>query len=210
MMVLPRMVGILMEGLLPLSEGARTFLAARFPGRQVHIGLDAAVAIGHPANVATGLISVPIAILLAILLNAIGVNRMLPFTDLAILPFYAIWAVGWSKGNIVRGVINMIVFMSGMFIIATQLAPYLTQMGKDVGFTMPEGALQIASIDVGAHLNGYLLALPFIKFIEGWMGCAGHYSRDRDRRLRCCSLYDQEIRRCCHRCRHRRVLDQIS
>ena len=52
---------------------------------------------------------------------------------------------------------------------ATQLAPYLTQMGKDVGFTMPEGAVQIASIDVGAHLNGYLLALPFIKFIEsGW------------------------------------------
>ena len=99
-------------------------------------------------------------VIIAIILNAIGVNRMLPFADLAILPFYAIWAVGWSKGNIVRGVINGCVFLTGMFIIATQLAPYLTQMGTDVGFKMPEGAVQIASIDVGAHLNGYLLACP--------------------------------------------------
>lgn len=170
MMVLPRMVAILMEGLLPLSEGARDFITKRFPGRQVHIGLDAAVAIGHPANVATGLILVPLALVIAIAMNAVGLNRMLPFTDLAILPFYAIWAVGWSRGNIIRGVINGSVFLAGMFFIATQLAPYLTQMGKDVGFKMPAGALQIASIDVGAHLDGYMLALPFIKYIEGGWG----------------------------------------
>jgi PTS system galactitol-specific IIC component len=173
MMVLPRMVAILMEGLLPMSEGARDFITKKFPGRKIHIGLDAAVAIGHPANVATGLILVPLAILIAVILNAIGVNRMLPFADLAILPFYAIWAVGWSKGNIIRGVVNGCVFLTGMFIIATQLAPYLTTMGAEVGFEMPAGALLISSIDVGAHLNGYLLALPFIKFIEaGWGGFA--------------------------------------
>jgi len=173
MMVLPRMVAILMEGLLPMSEGAREFITKKFPGRKIHIGLDAAVAIGHPANVATGLILVPLAILIAVILNAIGVNRMLPFADLAILPFYAIWAVGWSKGNIIRGVINGCVFLTGMFIIATQLAPYLTTMGAEVGFEMPEGALLISSIDVGAHLSGYMLALPFIKFIEaGWGGFA--------------------------------------
>jgi len=171
MMVLPRMVAILMEGLLPLSEGARTFITKRFPGRQIHIGLDAAVAIGHPANVATGLIMVPLALLIAIILNAVGINRMLPFADLAILPFYAIWAVGWSKGNIIRGVINGCVFVTGMLIIATQLAPYLTSMGHDVNFKMPEGAVQISSIDIGAHLDGYMLALPFIKFLEaGWAG----------------------------------------
>ena len=170
MMVLPRMVAILMEGLLPLSDGAREFITKRFPGRQIHIGLDAAVAIGHPANVATGLILVPLALLIAVAMNAIGLNRMLPFTDLAILPFYAIWAVGWSKGNIIRGVINGSVFLMGMFFIATQLAPYLTTMGAEVGFEMPQGTNLISSIDVGAHLNGYLLALPFIKFIEGGMG----------------------------------------
>jgi len=170
MMVLPRMVAILMEGLLPLSDGAREFITKRFPGRQIHIGLDAAVAIGHPANVATGLILVPIALLIAIAMNAVGLNRMLPFADLAILPFYAIWAVGWSKGNIIRGVINGSVFLAGMFFIATQLAPYLTTMGAEVGFEMPAGTALISSIDVGAHLSGYLLALPFIRFIEGGWG----------------------------------------
>ena len=170
MMVLPRMVAILMEGLLPLSDGARDFITKKFPGRQIHIGLDAAVAIGHPANVATGLILVPIALVFAVAMNAVGLNRMLPFADLAILPFYAIWAVGWSKGNIIRGVINGSIFLAGMFFIATQLAPYLTTMGAEVGFQMPEGAAMISSIDVGAHLSGYLLALPFIKFIEGGWG----------------------------------------
>ena len=170
MMVLPRMVSILMEGLMPLSEGAREFITKKFPGRKIHIGLDAAVAIGHPANVATGLIMVPIALVLAVAMNAIGLNRMLPFADLAILPFYAIWAVGWSKGNIIRGVINGTVFLAGMFYIATKLAPYLTTMGAEVGFAMPEGAALISSIDVGAHLNGYMLALPFIRFIEGGWG----------------------------------------
>ncbi|MDO9545693.1 MAG: PTS transporter subunit IIC [Pelolinea sp.] len=170
MMVLPRMVSILMEGLMPLSEGAREFITKKFPGRKIHIGLDAAIAIGHPANVATGLLMVPIALALAVAMNAIGLNRMLPFADLAILPFYAIWAVGWSKGNIIRGVINGTVFLGGMLYIATKLALYLTTMGAEVGFQMPEGAALISSIDVGAHLNGYMLALPFIRFIEGGWG----------------------------------------
>ncbi len=165
MMVLPRMVRILMEGLLPLSDGAREFITKRFPGRQIYIGLDAAIAIGHPACIATGLIMVPIALVLAILLNFVGLNRMLPFADLAILPFYAIWAVGWSRGNIVRGVINGTIFLAGMLMIATNLAPLVTQMARDAKFAFPEGAVQIASIDVGAHLTSYLLALPFTLYL---------------------------------------------
>jgi galactitol PTS system EIIC component len=170
MMVLPRMVRILMEGLLPLSDGAREFITKRFPGRQIYIGLDAAVAIGHPACIATGLILVPVALVLAILLNLVGLNRMLPFADLAILPFYAIWAVGWSRGNIVRGVINGTVFLAGMLMIATNLSPMLTQMARDNNFAFPAGALSIASIDVGAHLTGWLLALPFTLYLTYGVG----------------------------------------
>ena len=43
-------------------------------------------------------------------------------------------------------------------------------MGHDVNFKMPAGAIQISSIDVGMHLNGYLLALPFINFLKGGWG----------------------------------------
>lgn len=173
MMVLPRMVRILMEGLLPLSDAARDFITKRFPGREIYIGLDAAIAIGHPACIATGLLLVPITLVLAVLLNLVGLNRMLPFADLAVLPFFAIWAVGWSRGNIFRGVINGTVFMVFMLFIATALAPLVTQMAVDVNFTIPAGAMQISAIDGGAHLTAYLLALPFINFLTmGYTGLA--------------------------------------
>ena len=62
LVVLPKVVAILMEGLIPISEGARDYLQRRFPGRDVLIGLDAAVVIGHPANMAVALLCIPIAL----------------------------------------------------------------------------------------------------------------------------------------------------
>ncbi|MBJ4914509.1 PTS galactitol transporter subunit IIC, partial [Salmonella enterica subsp. enterica serovar Corvallis] len=50
MFILPRMVRILMEGLLPLSEAIKKYLNAKYPGRDdLFIGLDIAVAVGNPA-----------------------------------------------------------------------------------------------------------------------------------------------------------------
>lgn len=43
MLILPRMVAILMEGLTPLSESAQKFMQQRFPDRELNIGLDAAI-----------------------------------------------------------------------------------------------------------------------------------------------------------------------
>ncbi len=42
MVLMPRMVKILMEGLMPVSESARTWLNKRFGEREIYIGLDAA------------------------------------------------------------------------------------------------------------------------------------------------------------------------
>src|SRR5699024_3781151 len=69
MFIMPRMVKILMEGLMPLSEAIRNLLQKRFPDRKdLNIGLDIAVIIGNPAVVSTALLLVPITILLAIVL----------------------------------------------------------------------------------------------------------------------------------------------
>lgn len=61
MFLLPRMVKILMEGLIPISESARDFLQKRSKdGETIYLGMDAALTTGHPANLATGLLLVPI------------------------------------------------------------------------------------------------------------------------------------------------------
>ncbi len=161
MLVLPRMVGILMEGLVPLSDGAQHFIQDRFPGRDLYIGLDAAIVVGFPNNIATGLILVPITLILAVGMSLLGLNHVLPFTDLAVLPFFAVWANTWSRGNIVRGVIIGSVFIVVILTVATFLAAPQTQLAHAAGFNVP-GATQMSSLDTGAHLVQFVLAFGFL------------------------------------------------
>lgn len=154
MTLLPRMVALLMEGLIPISEGAREFISKRFPGKDVYIGLDAAIVIGHPAGMAVALLMVPITIAMAVLLPY---NRMLPLADIPVLPFVVIWGVAAARGNIIRGIINGIASMAIVFFIATNLADLATTMGKAVNFTFPEGATMISGIDLGAHVVPWIL-----------------------------------------------------
>lgn len=103
MLLMPRMVKIIMEGLIPVSEAAREFLQKKYGDRELYIGLDAAVAVGHPAVISTALILVPITIFLAVILPG---NKVLPFADLATIPFCVAFIVGSRKGNIVHSVYN--------------------------------------------------------------------------------------------------------
>nr|MDQ3610244.1 PTS galactitol transporter subunit IIC [Actinomycetota bacterium] len=125
-------------------------------GKDVYIGLDAAIVIGHPAGMATALVMVPIVIFMAVLLPY---NRMLPLADLAVLPFVVIWAVAVSRGNIVRGLVNGIITMCFIFFFATQFAPLATEMGREVGFNFPAEAQgsPISGIDLGAHILPWLI-----------------------------------------------------
>lgn len=154
MILMPRMVALLMEGLIPISEGAKTFIQKRFPGKEVFIGLDAAIVTAHPAIITVALIMVPVTILLAAILPY---NRLLPFADLAVLPFTVIWSVAASKGNIFRGLLNAIVSLCIVFFIATNLGALTTTMAHAVGFSFPEGATMISGIDMSSHLTLWIM-----------------------------------------------------
>ena len=160
MILMPKMVALLMEGLTPISEGAKDFISKKFPGKDVYIGLDAAVVIGNPANMTVALLMIPITIFLAVVLPY---NKMLPFADLAVLPFTVIWAVAASKGDIFRGLINSIVAICIVFFIATNLGPLTTQMGHAVGFDFPAGATMISGIDMSCHITLWII-LKLIDF----------------------------------------------
>ncbi len=161
MFLMPRMVRVLMEGLMPLSESARDFINKRFPGKEVFIGIDAATAIGHPSVISTGLILIPITLILAAILPG---NRVLPFTDLGLIPILMIWAVAPSRGNVFRGVVTGTIFMALILLIATDLAEITTLIARDVQFPIPEGTSLISSLDEGAHLVPYIIYKIFSLF----------------------------------------------
>jgi PTS system galactitol-specific IIC component len=160
------MVAILMEGLIPVSEAARAFVQRRFPGRKFYIGLDSAIAIGHPAVIATSLLLVPLTLLAAIALAPLG-NRVLPLVDLATIPFIVALMVPIFRGNIVRSVIGGIIVIGGGLFIATAIAETFTEVAVASGFEDTQGAATISSLVDGANpLTGLLVG-------GGYLGVVG-------------------------------------
>ena len=82
MVLIPRNGCIIDGGLMPISEMTQAFLEKRFPGKELYIGLDAAVATGHPFVISLALLAIPIIYIEAIILPW---NTVLPLTDLAAL-----------------------------------------------------------------------------------------------------------------------------
>ncbi|EDR4895121.1 PTS galactitol transporter subunit IIC [Salmonella enterica] len=159
MFILPRMVRILMEGLLPLSEAIKKYLNAKYPGRDdLFIGLDIAVAVGNPAIISTALILTPISVFIAFLLPG---NKVLPLGDLANLAVMASMIVLACRGNIFRAVIIAIPVIVADLWIATKIAPFITGMAKDVNFKMAEGSSgQVSSfLDGGNPFRFWLLEI---------------------------------------------------
>lgn len=154
MVLMPRMVKILMEGLMPVSESAREWLNKRFGDREIYIGLDAAVALGNPAVISTALILVPITVVLAVILPG---NALLPFGDLATIPFIVAFIVGAARGNIVHSVIAGTIVIAMSLYMATDLAVIYTDMAVKAEFNMPEGATMVSSIDQAGNLIHYVI-----------------------------------------------------
>jgi len=159
MLLFPRVVKILMEGLTPLSESAKKYMREKFQDREFYIGLDSAIAIGHPSAISTALILVPLTIFLAVIIPG---NSVLPFGDLATLPFMVVMIIPITKGNIFRStLIGSIVIGVGL-LIATNLAPMITSAAKTTSFEFPEGANIISSICDGGNPLTWLI----VKFMN--------------------------------------------
>ncbi|MGB6116701.1 MAG: PTS transporter subunit IIC [Mesorhizobium sp.] len=154
MLLLPRMVKILMEGLLPVSEAAQDFVRKRAGDRELLVGLDSAILIGHPAAIASSLILVPIAIILSIVLPG---NRVILFADLAVIPFIVAMTAPLLRGNVFRMVVVGTVTLAAGFYVANALAPLFTDAAKTAGFAMPPGAVMITSVVDGFLWISYVV-----------------------------------------------------
>ena len=134
MKIMPKMVAMFMEGLLPIAEAAKDFTNKKLDGRVVNIGMDAALTVGHPTVMSTSLLLVPISLILAIVLPG---NKILPFGDLAFFAFAICLMIPFFKGNIVRSLVGCSLYLVMTFYMSTWLAPVVTDV------------FHLASFDVG-------------------------------------------------------------
>lgn len=152
MVLMPKMVALLMEGLTPISEAANEFVKKRFPGRELYIGMDAALSVGHPAVLSSSLLLVPITILLAVILPG---NTTLPFGDLATIPFLVCLMAAVFAGNIVRTVIAGSIYIVSILYITSWVAPLVTMSAKAANFDL-QGNSSITALAEGGLWTTWL------------------------------------------------------
>jgi len=154
MLLLPRMIGILMEGLTAIADSVSEYFVQRFKGRrELYIGMDAAIAIGHPTTVAVGLLLIPITLLLAIILPGITV---LPYADLAATPFFVVAAIPFFLGDFIKSLIAGIIIMAIFLYLGSWWSPIFTQT-----------AISIGAIEAGKGAIGCIWLQPYIPVAVG-------------------------------------------
>jgi PTS system galactitol-specific IIC component len=155
MVLIPKMMQILMEGLIPFADGIKDMLNKRFSGSNFTIGIDAALTVANPSAIAVGILMVPTTLILAMILPG---NRLLPLPDIAYQAMWlAAWPVAFSKGNIVRGWVTTVIITCLVLLGATSMAQIHTQLAIAGGFTIPKGLSLISTEDAGTHLLSWII-----------------------------------------------------
>lgn len=166
MVLMPKVVKCIMDGLLPLSERAKEVLTKKFGDSEFYIGLDPAVLLGDSQVVTAGLIFIPLTLLIAVLVPG---NRVLPFGDLATIGFFIAIAVAVHKGNLFRTLFSGSLIMYMTIWIANQTIPWMTALAETTGST--DGSSLVAAMDQGGCPLTYIFVQLFTR--ENIMGLAG-------------------------------------
>ncbi|EOI3456278.1 galactitol-specific PTS transporter subunit IIC [Cronobacter turicensis] len=152
MLLMPRVIKPIMDGLTPIAKQARKRLQAKFGSQEFLIGLDPALLLGHTSVVSASLIFIPLTILIAVVVPG---NQVLPFGDLATIGFFVAMAVAVHQGNLFRTLISGVIIMSMTLWIATQTIGLHTQLAANAGALKAGGLM--ASMDQGGSPVTWLL-----------------------------------------------------
>lgn len=168
MTVFPLITGVFASAFGPLAEAVEKnkkqeteTAEAVADKKRWFIAVDDGVGFGEPATIIAGLILVPIMVFLALLLPG---NRALPVVDLIAIPFMIEAMIAVSKGNILKAILNGIIWFSLGLYAASALGPIYTEAVQQYGSVLPQGVVLIMSFNLLAHP---LTALVFFAWISG-------------------------------------------
>jgi PTS system galactitol-specific IIC component len=167
MFLVPRMVGVLLEGLRPIAESAREWMQKRFEGRDIYIGMDFALGLGDPGVITVGMF----VIVFTLILIPVPGNSFLPLLYIGGTAFSAIMPVIMCKGNLFRASVASFIVVWSKLLAATFAAAAFTYWASTVGelpADIPAGALISSAVGPGewdilitSFLPAWLLTLIF-------------------------------------------------
>lgn len=158
MYVLPKCGALIGEAMSEVSDALRARLSARLAGRSMIIAMDTGFLMTHASVMTTGLVLMPISLGLAFLIPG---NRVIPAGDLPNLISVMSLSVLIFRGNVFRAVLAGIPIIIAFLLVATDLAPLLTQLGAQSGVAgLADGSAQVTAFtDGGTPIRYWLLKL---------------------------------------------------
>ena len=124
------------------------------------LGVDDGVGYGEPATIISGVILIPIMVLIAFILPG---NKTLPIVDLISLPFMVESIVAITRGNILKVIANGIVWFSLGLYASSWLSTFYTGAVSHYGVALPAGIVLITSFNL---MSRPLNALVFAAFVS--------------------------------------------
>lgn len=162
MELIPRITGLFIEGLKPISEATRELINRKFMGAVgLNIGMSPALVIGHPATLVVSLLLIPVTLVLAVILPG---NEFLPLASLAGMFYIFPLILPITKGNVVKSfIIGLVLIVIGLYFV-TDLAPFLTQAAQDVFAKTGDAAVAIPEGFDGGSLDFASSPLAWVIF----------------------------------------------
>ena len=146
MMLFPTMVKMIVNGLIPISNQAKKFFTTHFKDRELYIGLDSAVTIGHPVTISVGFLMIPVFMVFAAILPG---NTTLPLGEVPFAAFYVCFATIVQRGNRKRTIISSLIFIPIVLWISSWAAPLFTELASNAGLSYVQAGQQATTMALG-------------------------------------------------------------
>lgn len=154
MILMPRLVNLIFKGLHPALENIKSFISRRITKRDLYIGLDSVLFVGHPSVIALSIIVIPLSVYIATLLPG---NNILPAADLIIIPFILIWAVVPARGDIFRSFISAVIIIPLTLWISSDMAALFSNFFQKYNIAVTEGVKNFSSYSSGSSWIFWIL-----------------------------------------------------
>lgn len=170
MAVFPKVAAIFASAFTSMSDAYKSRAAASAKERRWFLSVNDACGYGETNTLVTGVLLIPIMLVLAFILQPLG-NNVLPMADLCALPYMVEVFVCVSNGNIAKSVVMGAIWFGIGLLLFSQLAPTFTQVAVGTGqFTVPEGALNVCSFGIVCH--PFMIALFYVFWKGGIVAIA--------------------------------------
>jgi PTS system galactitol-specific IIC component len=163
-----RMIGILIDGLMPIADGVRDAFqrSERFKDREILIGIDAGpIGLSNPASVVVGMVGMVIYLLLTMFFPAFF--KIMPLADLYLVPIFYMFAAAASKGNLWKTLINGTITSVLVLFLTTSFAQPLTEAAAYVNYALPAGMVLVSNLDSGANVLPWMIIMIVVGIFTG-------------------------------------------